>query len=114
MAGDQKDDADKPLLLISWHVEEATRDVSLGAGALLLKLIDLAAEAGSDELEVRLSDLAKHLRDTKDQNLLPAQFSELRLKGLIRQIEPGVFKVAPSLWKVGPWDPDDAKYFPLA
>lgn len=113
MVGDRKDSADKPLLLISRHFEDATRGVSLGAGAMLLKLIDLAAETGTDELKVSLPELANHLRRAEDQHLLPAQFAELLAKGLVRQVGPGVFKIAPGLWKVGPWDPEEAKYFPL-
>ena len=107
------DHEDKPVLLINWRVEEATRNVSLGAGAMLLKLIDLAAEAGTDELEVSPAALAVYLRNADALDLLPGQFDELRLQGLITEVRPGVFKIAPGLWKVGVWDGADGDYFPL-
>jgi hypothetical protein len=80
---------------------------------MLLKLIDLAAEAGTDELEVSPAALAKYLRNAEDIDLLPGLFDELRLRELIREIRPGAFRIAPGLWKVGVWDSEDSDYFPL-
>jgi hypothetical protein len=110
MAGDHEH---KPVLLINWRIEEATRDVSVGAGGMLLKLIDLAAEAGTDELEVSPAALAKYVRNARDIDLLPGLFDELRLRELIREIRPGAFRIAPGLWKVGVWDSEDSDHFPL-
>ena len=111
MAGDHEY---KPILLINWRLEEATRDVSVGAGGMLLKLIDLAVEAGTDELETSPAALAKYLRDAKDLDFLAGQFDELRLQGLIRETRPGAFRIAPGLWKVDVWDAAESDYFPMA
>jgi len=111
MAGDHEC---KPILLISWRIEEATRAVSVGAGGMLLKLIDLAAEAGTDALETSPAALAPYMRDAGDLDLLPGQFDELRLQGLVQEIRPGAFRIAPGLWKVGVWEAEDGDYFPMA
>lgn len=41
-----------------------------------------------------------------------ARLAELRLRGLVREVRPGVFSIAPDFWKVGVWELDDEEFFP--
>lgn len=104
---------ERPVILLSARWLEATRDVSLEAGGLLALLIRQAATAGRPEIAVSLGNVAAELRSARDRAAFPSMMAELRLKGLVRPVRPGVFAIAAGLWKVGAWDPGDKDFFPL-
>ena len=96
------------VLLIHRRWREATRGIGWGAKGLLITLMEMAADAGRPEIPVSLANVAS-VMTTAEQAVFPAQFAELRLRGLVRQVRTGVFEIAPGLWKVG--QPDESGEF---
>ena len=109
---DEDDGVDRPSVLVSSRLAEVTEPLSAGAEGLLIKLIRMAAEARSTEIPVSAANVAPYIPDAEDREAFPARFSELKLRGLVQEMRPGVYAIAPGLLKVGVWDPDNKEFFP--
>ncbi|MBR2819825.1 MAG: hypothetical protein IKE60_34465 [Reyranella sp.] len=111
---DDSSSVERDRLLVSVDWLSATSVVSPRAGGMLAKLIGIAANAGTPEIPVSLGNVEPYLRFAEDKQSFPALLAELRLAGLVREVRPGIFSIAPGLWKVGKWDPEDKAFFPMA
>jgi hypothetical protein len=87
------------LLLDFPQWQAATEGISVGAKGLLIRLIVRAADAGCCAIPVR--DANNPDLRFQDRGTFKARFAELRLRGLIYEVEPGVYEIAPTLWKLG-------------
>ncbi len=109
MADDDESERDRLLISAAWR--DATECISLAASGTLIALIGMAANAGKTAIAVSAANMAPHIRHEEDRAAFPARFAELRLRGLVREVRPGVFEIAPGLWKVGRWN-GEKDFFP--
>jgi|GraSoiStandDraft_16_1057320.scaffolds.fasta_scaffold2126231_1 hypothetical protein len=111
---EEEEDFDRPRLLISHRLREATNGISLSALGTLTTLIRIAANAGTTAIPVSEGNIAPYFSHAADRAAFRSYFAELRLRGLIRETRPGIFEIAPGFWKVAVWDLDDTEFFPFS
>jgi hypothetical protein len=105
---------ERPRLLISRQLEAETEGVSPTAKRMLITLMAMGARSGTTEIPVSSGNVAPYLRNASDKEAFPTLFAELCLRGLVRQVRPGIYSIAPGLWKAAVWDPVDAEYYPYS
>lgn len=106
------EDPNRDRLLMSRRWLTELKGLEPQDGGFLLTLIMMAATARAPEIPVSAANVAPHIKHS-DMAQFPACFAALKLKRLVKETRPGVYGIAPGLWKVGPWDPADEEFFPF-
>lgn len=110
---DDLDGMERPRLLMSLRLLEATTGITTAAVGTLVMLIGMAAKSGHSEIPVSAPNVAPELRHAEDREAFPARFAELKLRGLVKEVRAGIYLIAPGLWKVSAWDPEEEEFFPF-
>ena len=62
-------------------------------------------------MSLNVGTIATYFRSKEERSSFAQCFTELRLKGLVRNTLPGVYVIAEGLWRTGQVDDDDQSFF---
>jgi hypothetical protein len=91
--------------------------VSAEAALVLYRLIGAAATAMGagrrPEIPIGPANYSAFVRTPQELKSFPSRLAELRLRGLVKRVDPYGFSICPHLWKMAARHPEDDEWFPL-
>lgn len=104
-------------LLISTRIRPELHGVSAEAALVLFRLIGAAATAmgagRAAEIPISPANYSAFVRSPEELKSFPSRLAELRLRGLVKQVEPYGFSICPHLWKMAAPHPNDPEWLPV-